>query len=78
MRKCALHESQGVALGIGWSVCIRDTDGGYGCALKERRIVRARVGEETEGMEGMEGVEEVCGVWCVVCGVWCVVVLCAS
>jgi hypothetical protein len=33
--------AQGATLGIGWRVCVRDTDGGYGCALKERRSVRA-------------------------------------
>ena len=33
----------GMHPGHGWWACIRDTDGAYGCALKERRIVRARV-----------------------------------
>jgi len=35
--------AQGATLGKGRWVCIQNTDGAYGCALKERRIVWARV-----------------------------------
>ena len=43
--------------GHGWWVCVRDTDGGYGCALKERRISAqgATLGDWTVGMDAGHG-----------------------
>jgi hypothetical protein len=43
----------GMDLGHGRWVCIRDTDGGYGFALKERRIVRARVSPRVGDATGL-------------------------
>ena len=46
--------------GIGRWVCSRDADGGYGCALKERRIVRVRVSARV-GDATIRGVSLKCG-----------------